>query len=99
MRCVSGEKLLRVLQEGEFERLGNPRTMKVDVRVIAATKRDLEKAVKAGDFREEIIIVNSQENEIRVYWNEAKSEFDHEKRYWDSNHYKRQKLNHNYYSP
>ena len=35
-------KLLRVLQEGEFERIGNPKTIKVDVRVIAATNRNLE---------------------------------------------------------
>jgi DNA-binding NtrC family response regulator/ligand-binding sensor domain-containing protein len=47
-------KLLRVLQEGEFERLGNPKTMKVDVRVIAATNRDLEKAIKNGKFREDL---------------------------------------------
>lgn len=39
-------KLLRVLQEGEFERLGNPRTMKVNVRVIAATNRHLETAIE-----------------------------------------------------
>ena len=47
-------KLLRVLQEGEFERLGNPHTTKVDVRVIAATNRPLEQAVKAGNFREDL---------------------------------------------
>ncbi len=47
-------KLLRVLQEGEFERLGNPKTIKVDVRVIAATKRDLEKEMAKGNFREDL---------------------------------------------
>lgn len=47
-------KLLRVLQEGEFERLGNSHTTKVDVRVIAATNRPLEQAVKAGNFREDL---------------------------------------------
>ena len=47
-------KLLRVLQEGEFERLGNPHTIKVDVRIIAATNRKLEEAVKAGTFREDL---------------------------------------------
>jgi transcriptional regulator with GAF, ATPase, and Fis domain len=44
-------KLLRVLQEGAFERLGGSRTIRVNVRVIAATNRDLEKAVQAGEFR------------------------------------------------
>lgn len=47
-------KLLRVLQECEFERLGNPKTIKVDVRVIAATNRDLEQAIENGTFREDL---------------------------------------------
>jgi formate hydrogenlyase transcriptional activator len=47
-------KLLRVLQEGEFERLGNSSTMKVDVRVIAATNRDLENAILKKEFREDL---------------------------------------------
>ncbi len=47
-------KLLRVLQEGEFERIGGLKTMKVDVRVIAATNRDLEAEVERGDFREDL---------------------------------------------
>jgi formate hydrogenlyase transcriptional activator len=44
-------KLLRVLQEGELERLGDPKTIRVDVRVIAATNQNLEDAVAAGRFR------------------------------------------------
>jgi transcriptional regulator with GAF, ATPase, and Fis domain len=47
-------KLLRVLQEGEFERLGSSRTIKVDVRVIVATARDLRAMVKEGKFREDL---------------------------------------------
>jgi formate hydrogenlyase transcriptional activator len=47
-------KLLRVLQEGEFERLGGSKTIKVDARVIAATNRPLEQAVREGRFREDL---------------------------------------------
>ena len=47
-------KLLRVLQEGEFERVGGLKTLKVDVRVIAATNRDLEVEVERGKFREDL---------------------------------------------
>jgi len=47
-------KLLRVLEEGEFERLGSPRTLKVDVRVIASTNRDLATEVKDRRFREDL---------------------------------------------
>lgn len=47
-------KLLRVLQDGEFERLGSNRTIKVDVRVIAATSRDLKVEVQNGRFREDL---------------------------------------------
>jgi DNA-binding NtrC family response regulator len=47
-------KLLRVLQEREFERIGGTKTLKVDVRLIAATNKDLEKAVASGEFRDDL---------------------------------------------
>ena len=50
MQC----KLLRVIQDGEFERLGSPRTIKTDVRIIAASNRNLADEVKIGKFREDL---------------------------------------------
>jgi transcriptional regulator with GAF, ATPase, and Fis domain len=47
-------KLLRVLQEGNFERLGSNKTIRVDVRIIAATNRDLSIAIKEGTFRKDL---------------------------------------------
>ena len=47
-------KLLRVLQDGEFERLGNSKTIKVDVRIITATNRNLEEEVEKGRFRSDL---------------------------------------------
>jgi len=54
MSLETQAKLLRVLQDGEFERLGSPQTIKVDVRIIAATNRNLEEEVEAGRFRRDL---------------------------------------------
>jgi len=54
MSPTTQAKILRVLQEGEFERLGGPRTIKVDVRLIAATHKDLPNMVETGSFRQDL---------------------------------------------
>ena len=54
MSAKTQAKVLRVLQEGEVERLGSARTIKVDVRVIAATNKDLEEEIEKGRFREDL---------------------------------------------
>lgn len=62
-------KLLRVLQEGEFERLGSNTPVSVDVRIIAATNRDLEEEMRSGNFREDLFwrlnVVNIQAPPLR----------------------------------
>jgi two-component system, NtrC family, nitrogen regulation response regulator NtrX len=54
MSLKTQAKVLRVLQEGEVERLGSQKTIQVDVRVIAATNKDLEAAISKGEFREDL---------------------------------------------
>lgn len=54
MSLSTQAKVLRVLQEGEFERLGSTESIKVDVRLLAATNKDLEQEVEKGNFREDL---------------------------------------------
>ena len=54
LSLVTQPKILRVLQEGEFERLGGTRTLQVDVRIVAATNQDLAEMVKEKSFREDL---------------------------------------------
>ena len=55
LSMVSQAKILRALQSGEIQKLGSERTLKVDVRVLAATHKDLAEQVKAGMFREDLL--------------------------------------------
>ena len=54
MSLKTQAKVLRVLQEGEVDRLGSSKTTNVDVRVVAATNKDLQKAIEKGEFREDL---------------------------------------------
>lgn len=54
MSAATQAKLLRVLQERQFERVGGTRTISVDVRIVAATNRNLEEAIAAGTFRQDL---------------------------------------------
>ena len=54
LNLTAQAKLLRVLQEREFERIGGNRTLRVDVRIIAATSKDLERSIEEGSFREDL---------------------------------------------
>jgi Nif-specific regulatory protein len=54
LNLTAQAKLLRILQEREFERIGGTRTLQVDVRIIAATSKDLERSIEDGTFREDL---------------------------------------------
>ena len=54
LNLTAQAKLLRILQEKEFERIGGTRTLRVDVRIIAATSKDLERSIEEGTFREDL---------------------------------------------
>jgi len=84
-------KLLRVLQERTFERVGSNKSIKSDVRIIAATHRDLEDKIKDGDFREDLFYrlnvfpiemppLRERNSDIPLLTNELISRFENEKR-------------------
>ena len=64
MSSATQAKVLRILQEGEFNRLGGTRTLRADVRIVAATNRDLEDAIQQGGFREDLYF---RLNVIRIH--------------------------------
>ncbi len=64
MSPVTQAKVLRVLQDGEFNRLGGTRALRCDVRIVAATNRELEEAIQSGDFREDLYF---RLNVIRIH--------------------------------
>jgi len=84
-------KLLRVLQERTFERVGSNKSIKADVRIIAATHRNLEEKIKEGDFREDLFYrlnvfpiemppLRERNSDIPLLTNELISRFENEKR-------------------
>ncbi len=84
-------KLLRVIQERTFERVGGTKTLNADVRIIAATHRDLDKAVEAGDFREDLYYrlnvfpievppLREREDDLGLLINELSTRLEHEGR-------------------
>lgn len=79
-------KLLRVLQEGEIERVGSNKTIKINVRVIASTKKDLKELVKEGLFREDLyyrlniypinlLPIRKRKDDIKILFNRFLNEF------------------------
>jgi len=84
-------KLLRVIQERTFERVGGSKTLNADVRIIAATHRDLDKAVKTGDFREDLYYrlnvfpievppLRERDDDLGLLINELSTRLEHEGR-------------------
>ncbi len=84
-------KLLRVIQERTFERVGGSKTLKADVRIIAATHRDLDKAVASGDFREDLYYrlnvfpievppLRDRQEDLGLLINELSTRLEHEGR-------------------